>query len=325
MKQTSALLAVVTAIFASAAWEVALADAVGKRIAYVTTSTRQPFISATASTIEREGQGRGMKVTVFTAGYDSAVQDQLVNDVIAQKYDLLALLTVDGQTIIPALTRAKAAGIPVVLVNNPIPDGNESLFVSYVGEDRVEVGRVIARSLIDSLKDRPRGRTAILSGTMTDLTPARIIQGFKEAVATIPKVQIVAIEDARWDMAMSERAAGQLFARHTAQGGLDAIIGMADNMTHGAIQAAKAADIAVGTKPGQLINIGGSCMKFGMDHLRSGAQYSTMTVIPTRTGKATVDAIAAHFEGKSVPKFTLLPVEEITRANFERYTQACTF
>ncbi|MEA2983538.1 MAG: ribose transport system substrate-binding protein [Alphaproteobacteria bacterium] len=325
MKQVSALVVAATTMLASTFPQAALADAVGKRVAYVTTSTRQPFISATASTIEREGTARGMKITVLTAGYDSAVQDQLVNDVIAQKYDFLALLTVDGQTIIPALTRAKAAGIPVVLVNNPVPDGNEALYVSYVGEDRVELGRVIARSLIDALKDRPRGRTAILSGTMTDLTPARIIQGFKEAVATVPKVQLVAIEDARWDMAMSERAAGQLFARNTAQGGLDAIVGMADNMTHGAIQAAKAADIVVGTAPGKLINIGGSCMKFGMDHLRTGAQYSTMTVIPTRTGKAVVDVIEAHFNGKSVPKFTLLPIEEITSANMEKYTQACTF
>ena len=86
----------------SANSDMAFADATGKRIAYVTTSTRQPFVSATASVIEQEGQARGMKVTVLTAGYDSAVQDQLVNDVIAQKYDLLAILTVDAQTIIPA-------------------------------------------------------------------------------------------------------------------------------------------------------------------------------------------------------------------------------
>jgi len=324
MKRACALFVAAAAIL-SATSGLAFADATGKRIAYVTTSTRQPFVSATASTIEREGQARGMKVTVLTAGYDSALQDQLVNDVIAQKYDFLAILTVDGQTIIPALTRAKNAGIPVVLVNNPIPDGNESLFVSYVGEDRLELGRVIARSLIDSLKDRSRGRTAILSGTMTDLTPARVIQGIKEVVATVPKVQLVAIEDARWDMAMSERAAGQLFARYTAQGGLDAIIGMADNMTHGAIQAAKAADIPVGTAPGKLINIGGSCMKFGMDHVRSGEQYSTMTVIPSRTGKAAVDVMANYFDGKPVEKFTLMPIEEITKANLEKYAQACTF
>jgi ABC-type sugar transport system substrate-binding protein len=325
MKKMSALVVATMATLVATSG-MALADAsTGKRIAYVTTSTRQPFISATASTIEREGAARGMKVTVLTAQYDSAVQDQLVNDVIAQKYDFLAILTVDGRTIIPALTRAKAAGIPVVLVNNPIPDGNEGLYVSYVGEDRTELGRVIARSLINSLKDRERGRTAVLSGTMTDLTPSRIIDGFKEVVSKVPKVQVVAIEDARWDMAMSERAAGQLFARSAAQGGLDAIIGMADNMTHGAIQAAKAADIAVGSTQGKLINIGGSCMKFGMDHLKTGEQYSTMTVIPTRTGKAAVDVMADYFEGKQVPKFTMLPIEEINRSNFEKFTQACTF
>jgi ABC-type sugar transport system substrate-binding protein len=160
---------------------------------------------------------------------------------------------------------------------------------------------------------------------MTDLTPSRILDGFKEVVSKVPKIQVVATEDARWDMAMSERAAGQLFARTAAQGGLDAIIGMADNMTHGAIQAAKAADIAVGTGPGKLINIGGSCMKFGMDHLKTGEQYSTMTVIPTRTGKAAVEVMADYFEGKQVPQFTMLPIEEINKGNFEKYTQACTF
>ena len=45
------------------------------------------------------------------------------------------------------------------------------------------------------------------------------------------QVQIVAVEDAKWQTDLSERIAGQLFARYAAQGGLDVIYGMPDHQS----------------------------------------------------------------------------------------------
>jgi hypothetical protein len=68
---------------------------------------------------------------------------------------------------------------------------------------------------------------------------------FNGCVVKAPRA-IVAVEDARWDTATSERVAGQLYARFATSGGLDAVYGMADNQASAAIRAAEAAGIAVG-------------------------------------------------------------------------------
>ncbi len=303
----------------------AAADTQNKRIAFVATSTKNPFIAGIANTMEKEGQARGMKVTVLTAGYDAAAQDQLISDAIAQKYDVLAILPVNAHTVIPALTRAKQAGVPVVIVNSPIEPGHEDLYVTFVGERQEELGRVTAEALEQAIKNRKTARTAIISGTLSEATPQLRIQGFKETLAKDPKVEIVATEDAHWDMATSERIAGQLFARYAAQGGLDVIYAMADNMAHGVIQAAQASGVPLGTADGKLIVVASNCMKFGIDHIRAGQQYSTATQIPTRTGRVSIETIADLLNGKPVQKHIYMPIEAITSANVEKYAQACTF
>ncbi|MGD0023298.1 MAG: sugar ABC transporter substrate-binding protein [Xanthobacteraceae bacterium] len=313
------------AALATVAAAPALADAKGKRVANIITSTKNPFVAALSSTLEKEGEALGMKVITLSTNYDAAIQAQQINEAIAQKYDMITLLPIDARAIVPALTRAKEAGVPVVLVNSPIDPTYNDLFLSFVGENQEDFGRIAGKSLIQAVHNRKTAKTAIISGTLSESTPQMRVKGFKEAVAKDPKIQIVATEDAHWDMANSERIAGQLLARYAAQGGLDAIYAMADNMAHGVIQAAKAADIPLGTDDGKLVIVSGTCMKFGIDHIRAGEQYSTATQIPARTGKAAIELIAAYFDGKSVPNQKILPVEAITKDNVDTYAEACTY
>jgi len=140
-----------------------------------------------------------------------------------------------------------------------------------------------------------------------------------------PEIELVATEDAKWDTATSERIAGQLFARFAPQGGLDGIYGMADNIAHGAIMAANAANIPLGIEDGQTVVVSSNCMRFGIDHIRAGAQYSTATQMPTRTGKATIDAVVAYFQDNDVPKETVLEAVAITKENLDDFAEACTF
>ena len=73
-----------------------------------------------------------MKVTNLSANFDAAVQSQQMDDAIAQKADLIAIVYINDQAIIPALTRAKAAGIPVMLVISPLKKEYDDLYTTYV-------------------------------------------------------------------------------------------------------------------------------------------------------------------------------------------------
>lgn len=313
------------AIVLAAAIQPAFAGPEGKRVALSVSSTKQPFVSALASTLEKEGAALGMKVTVLTAGYDAAVQAQQIGDAIADKYDLIAVSAFDGHAIVPTLARAKAAGVPIVMVNAPVEPGHEDLYLTFIGDDKTELGRMAARSVLEATAKRKTARVAIISGTSTDDTSSLQVVGFKEVAAQNKKLELLAVEDARWDMANAERLAGQLFARFASKGGLDAIFTMVDSMAFGIIQAANAADVPLGVEDGKVILVSSACMKFGLDPIRTGQLYSTIDVVPTRIAKMAAGVMADYFNGKMPAPVTRINVQEITKTNVENFAVACTF
>ena len=90
----------------------AAASPEGKRVMLLGTANTNPYIGAWTSTFIKFATQAGMKVTNLSSNYDAAVQSQQVDDAIAQKFDMIVIVYVNDQAIIPALTRAKAANIP---------------------------------------------------------------------------------------------------------------------------------------------------------------------------------------------------------------------
>jgi ribose transport system substrate-binding protein len=156
-----------------------------------------------------------MEVNTVSQHFDAALQAQQVDDAIARKFDMLAIIAGSEQAIVPALIRAKQASVPVLLVNSPPRDGSEDLYLSFVGEDHVELGRITGVSVLKALQvgGRDGGKIALITGSLQEGVGPRRVAGFREAVKANPKAQIVAVEDAKWQTDFSERIAGQLFAR----------------------------------------------------------------------------------------------------------------
>ncbi len=299
----------------------------GKKIALLETLATHPYVAALTNSFKARAQSYGMEVTVFAAMIDSALQAQQMDDAIARKFDLIAVMSAGESAVVPALARAKAAGIPVIMVNNTPKEGAEDYYVTFVGQDQVTMGRRTGEALLKALKasGRDGGKVAMITGALQEGLGPRRVAGFREAIKANPKVEVVATEDGRWDTALSEKIAGQLYARFAATGGLDAVFGMADNQAIAAIRAAEAAGIAVGQRPKQLVVVGSNCLKEGIDGIKAGKLYSTLSQIPTDLGVKTADTVNDYFAGKKLPKQVLLPVELITRDNVAQWERPCTY
>jgi ABC-type sugar transport system substrate-binding protein len=299
----------------------------GKKVAHMTAAASNPFVQALAKALTDKAKAAGIEVQTFASPFDPALQAQQIDDAIARKFDMLAIVAVSEQAIVPALTRAKQAGVPVLLINSPPRPGSEDLFVSFVGENHQDLGRITGEATLRALQEsgRSAGKVALITGSLQEGVGPRRVTGFREALKASPKVEIVAVEDAKWDTAASEKIAGQLFARFAPQGGLDVIYAMADNMAHGVIRAAEAAKIPLGNKPGQLLVISSNCLRMGIDNIKSGKQYSTGSQVPVRTGNRAAEMLVDHFAGKQLPKYEYLPVEVIDRSNLPKWEALCTF
>ena len=299
----------------------------GKRVALLQTLATHPYVATLTNSFKKQAESHGMEVTVFTAIFDAALQAQQMDDAIARKFDLIAVMAAHESAVVPAMARAKAAGIPVIMVNNTPKAGAEEFYVTFVGQDQVAMGRVTGEAVLTALKasGRDGGRVALITGALQQGLGPHRVAGFRQAMKANPKIQIVAVEDGKWATALSEKIAGQLYARYAASGGLDAVYGMADNQAIAAIRAAEAADISVGSKPKQLIVVGSNCLKEGIDGIMSGKLYSSVTQIPTDLGIKTADTVDDYFSGKKLPKQVLLPAELITRQNVAQWAQKCTY
>lgn len=305
----------------------AAAGAKGKRIVLLTTPNQNPFIGAWNASFIKTAESLGMKVTNYTSPYDAAIQSQQIDDAIAQRFDAIMLIAINHQAVVPALTRAKKAGMPVFLSATMIEDSHRDLFVSYIGADHAELGRIAAEEMVNGLA--AAGKTEAKIAAVTGLAPMLNTQirmvAFKEVLAKHPGIELVAVEDGKWNTALSEKITGELLVRFLGQGGLDGIFGMADNQAAGVVQAIQAAGLPLGVEEKGIIVVGSNCMKEGMINIRADRQFGTATQIPTQNAEATARKIAGYFDGKQLKKYEFLKSYGITKENVAKFEKACTF
>jgi ABC-type sugar transport system substrate-binding protein len=299
----------------------------GKRLVLLSTANTQAYMGAWSATFIKAAEPLGFSVTNMTSPFDPALQSQQVDDAIAQKFDAILLVIINQQSIKPALTRAKAAGVPVILVVNPGDPSNDGLYESFIGVDQTELGRLAGENIVKGLAaaGKKTAQIAAVTGTSSQLNSSLRLVGFKEVIAKDPAIKLVAVEDGKWATSLSEEITGNLLVRFSGQDGLDGIFAMADNQASGAIQAIQSASLPLGTKDRGMVVVASNCMKDGIVHIKDGTQYATNTQIPVEEAKIAASKLADYFSGKPLQKQEIVPSHSITAANVDEFAQACSY
>jgi ABC-type sugar transport system substrate-binding protein len=306
----------------------AYAAAEGKRVAMFMGPTQDKYIGALSKSFETAATAAGLKVTVFSSPFDPALQAQQVDDAIGQKFDMLVVQTISQQAIIPPLTRAKNAGIPVILIVVPLAGSEtDDLYLTFVGYDDTVFGDLAGSAMVNALvsSGRTTAKVAVLAGSMAEGKAPIRDKAFRAALAKHAGFEVVVTEDVHWNPALAERAAGQLLARFAGQGGLDGIYGMNDSVANAAIQSAESAGLTVGTAKGSIVIVGGNCQAPGIKNLEAGKMAATVAQLPVEEGKIAAAKAKDFFEGKKPEKMNYLPTELVTKANLSQYGQPCSY
>lgn len=319
--RTIAFYASLTAALALAAPHYASAQA--KRVAFLDGPIADKYIGGLTRSFTETAKADGFEVSVVQSPFDPALQAQQMDDAIAKKVDAIVMMIMSQKALIPALTRAKEAHIPVILINTPIPQ--EDLYTAFVGEDSNVMGATAAKAMAEGLKSRTPAKVAIIAGSMDEgIAPARVA-AFKKAMENYPGISVVAVEETHWAPPEAERATGQLLARFSGQGGLDGIYAMNDPLANGAVQAAQSAGVKLGTAKGDLVIVGGNCLAMGIADIEHGTMYATLYHTPINMGHDTANAVSKILKGELVPKKQSRTPDIITKANVAKYQKECTF
>jgi ABC-type sugar transport system substrate-binding protein len=299
----------------------------GKRVMLLGTTNSNPYIGAWTSTFIKYAAQAGMKVTNLSANYDAAVQSQQIDDAIAQKFDIILICYINDQAVVPALTRAKAAGIPVVLIVVPLRKEHEELFMSYIGTDHADLGRLAGEAMVKGLlaEGKTKAQIAAVTGVAQQYNVQTRIDAFKDALTKHPGFELAATEDGKWNTALSEKITGELLVRFSARGGIDGVFAMADNQATGAINAIESAGLKLGIANKGIVVVASNCMKDGVIHIRAGQQFGTATQIPTEEAEVAAQKVAGFFNGEKLQKYELVPVFGITKENVDQFATGCSY
>lgn len=160
-------------------------------IAFVPKALNNPVFEITRKGAEDKAKQLG-NVTVNWVGpatADAAAQSQIIDDLVTKGVDGIILSANDASALDPSINRAVDAGIPVMTWDADAP---KSKRLTNIGIDQTAAGKKAGELMAAAL---PKGgKVAVLTGTPGALNLEQRIAGFKEGIASNPKLQIIATD-----------------------------------------------------------------------------------------------------------------------------------
>ncbi len=105
-----------------------------------------PFFVTICDTVEEEVAKRGGRVVRIDGGSDQIIQNDGIDDMIAQGIDALILAPPDKEGIQPALERLEEEGIPVFNVDSAVADLTK--VVSFISANNYQAGYILGEEMI---------------------------------------------------------------------------------------------------------------------------------------------------------------------------------
>lgn len=261
-----------------------------KVIAYVPPGMISPFYAVSIKGAEAEAKKYGYKLRVLSPERetDYAGQVRIVEDMITEKVDGIAICAINADAVSAAIRKANAAGIPVVVFNG-LTELPNCKVEAYVGYDQRNGGRKVADFL--NLKMGGKGNLAIIQGLPGYHTTERE-GGIRDQLGEkYPGITVVAAQPGDWEREKGMNAAQNML---TANPAINAFVGLSDEMALGALQAKRAAGRS------DLVIVGIDGNPNALESVKAGRLDGTLYVYPHKNGSLAIQAMHEIFEGKKV-------------------------
>lgn len=209
----------------------------------------------------------GIKIMFDDAMQDPENQIKAIRSFIAYKVDVIAFSPLVETGWDTVLGEAKAAGIPVIIVDRMIDTADESLYTCALCSDFDLEGRHAGQFLVDKYRyDDQQVKIVELAGTV-DSTPAiGRYEGFRSVISGDPKFEV--IFSACGDFMLSKgREIMQQVLKYYQPEEIDVLYSHNDDMTFGAIEVMLEAGIVPGK---DIVIISVDATQRIIDYLREG-------------------------------------------------------
>lgn len=277
----------------------------GYRIGVSYQNLQNEFIVNIAKAVEAKAKDLDVTLIESDGQGKAEVQISQVENFIAQHVDAILLIPFDKEGCVPAVQKAVAAKIPLVVFNAQV--ANVELANTYVGSDDVEAGRIEMQYIADLLKGK--GNIAIIHGPNGHSAEVQRTEGNKEILKKYPDIQVLFEQTANWD-----RAQALSLTENWLQTGkpLNAVVAQNDEMALGAYKAIEAAG-----KAKDIPVIGIDAIADALKSVKDGKMAATVFQDAHGQGATAVEMAVKILKGEEVPKVVNIPFKLITKENVD--------
>lgn len=243
---------------------------------------------------------RGLRFVYSDAQGKTSLLIRQIEQFITQKVDVLVLGTNDEKAVVPVISKAMKAGIPVIVLDRGIQGHDYSTFIN---SDNIRIGSIGAEFIAGQLKGK--GRVLLFEGLQTaDVTHLRS-KGFLDVMTNYPDIKVIK----RTGNYLRKDALVEM-EKLLAQGiRVDAIFSESDSMLSGARLALEKHKL----NPRALVTVGCDYNSEARDAIRNGTQ--TGSVLFPLGGTQAVEIAKKLLAKEPVPKHVGIDVKLVTRDN----------
>lgn len=236
---------------------------------------------------------------------DLAEQVGLVEQMVAQQVEAIVIAPADSKALVPALKRAKAAGVLVVNIDNKLDAEalkEAGLTVPFVGPDNRAGARLVGEVVAGKIT--AGDKVAIIEGVPTAFNGQQRRAGFEDAMKAAG-MNVVSVQSGYWEMDRANNVAAAMLSEHPE---LKAILCANDSMALGAVAAVQAAG-----RTGKVLVAGFDNLAAVKPMLADGRVVATADQHADKLAVFGIEAALKILRGDAAPADQTTAVDLVTR------------
>ncbi|BCV24593.1 substrate-binding domain-containing protein [Gelria sp. Kuro-4] len=244
------------------------------------------------------------KLIVTDGQRNSAKQISDVEDLIAQRPDVIIMAPGQAQPLVPVAKKVMEAKIPLVVIDR---DLNSDTYTAFVGGDNVNAGRVAAQYIAKRLNGK--GNVVEIQGELGASATIDRDKGFKEEIKKYPDIKIIVDQPADYKRDKALALMEDILQAHPK---IDAVYAQSDEMAFGALKAIQAAG-----RDKEMFVVGTDGQKAAFDSIKKD-EFGATVLYPTGSVE-TMQLVEKILAGEQVEKRNILDTPLVTKENVDQY------
>ena len=284
--------------------------AIGKKITLIVHGDH-PWTTACTNGAQKVADAYSMEMKIQSPNWDLAVQNQMIDQAINERPDMIVLIPLDAKTALQQARKINKAGIPLILYNMLPEAAAMDYAIAWTGLDDFGQMRKLARVFADKL-GKKGGIAFVQHAPGGSPYFARCFGPISELAGYAPDIKIL------------DKQAPGFEADKTMQLVSDWLTRFGDDLTgiFAADDSAQALGIIEALKKAgreDVVVVAAGNSKVGMDLIKDGGLYAITYQTAEGDGALAVKTAADWFNGLEIPAITNIPQHIITPADVDGF------